>query len=151
MRADSWGFMFTSVSDFICQYCSFLFPPFVCVYIKLISITVIRGPFCGFFWPKDSSEKWIVVAFKGTSPNELQRVHDRCHHCTPERERLFRERGAASRLLHIPCPRLTQRSQSVWYVLLILYCQAHEPIMGPLVASYTSFPEKTREVNEEKR
>jgi len=49
MRADSWGFMFTSVSDCIS----------------------IGGPFCGFFWPKDSSEKWIVVAFKGTSPTNF--------------------------------------------------------------------------------
>lgn len=48
-QASKYGFHFSSVSDFVS----------------------IGGPFCGLFWPKDSNEKWIVIAFKGTSPTNF--------------------------------------------------------------------------------
>jgi hypothetical protein len=45
--------------------------PAVYSHLKLIVHLAIGGPFCGLFWPKDQGEKWIVVAFKGTSPTNF--------------------------------------------------------------------------------
>jgi hypothetical protein len=47
--AGGWGFNFFAISDLVST----------------------GGPFCGLFWPKGPSKKWIVLAFKGTSPTNF--------------------------------------------------------------------------------
>lgn len=41
------------------------------ILINLTLLAAIGGPFCGLFWSKDPNQKWLILAFKGTSPTNF--------------------------------------------------------------------------------